>query len=258
MLPVFICNWWIYCIKNLLISMEKHYFYLPQINPGQKFASMTGDEFYHLGKVLRLNKGDVVYILNGKGLIAGGKIINRDKKSATVEIINSFKKPSLNRKIILLQSVIKGERMEFILEKAVELGVQEIVPVITKNCVVKAITPSKLKRWQKIIIQAMKQSANPWLTQISDPVCFKEAIARYSKGIFSKYILTKEGKNLEYFFKKVFHQTVLLVGPEGDFTEQEVSEAITSGFNPLGLGSMRLRSETAAIAGIILFKYLAT
>ena len=235
--------------------MEKHYFYLPHINPGEKFASITGDEFYHLSKVLRLAKGNVVYLLNGNGLVIEGKILNKDKNSAAVEIISSFKKPSLNRKIILLQSVIKGERMEVILEKAIELGVQEIVPVITKNCVAKVKSSAKLKRWRKIVIQAMKQSANPWLAQISEPLYFKEAIARYSKGAFSKYILTKEGRNLEDFSKKVSHQIVLFVGPEGDFTEQEVSGAVASGFSPLNLGSLRLRSETAAIAALSLFRF---
>ena len=74
-------------------EMEKHYFYVPQINPGQKFASITGDEFYHLSKVLRLAQGNIVYLLNGKGLVIEGKILDKDKNSAVVEIISSFKKP---------------------------------------------------------------------------------------------------------------------------------------------------------------------
>ncbi|MDP8233543.1 MAG: RsmE family RNA methyltransferase [Candidatus Saelkia tenebricola] len=236
--------------------MEKHYFYAPDLIIGQKSVDIITDDFYHLDKVLRLNVSQTVYMLNGKGVVSEGRILSKNKHFARVEITNSNQiKPSKN-KIILLQALIKGMRMELLLEKAAELGISEIVPIITKNCVVKEVGSSKLKRWKKILIQAMKQSANSWLIELSSPIALDQALEKYGQREFSKIVLAINNKDMDLSNKINSNQVVLLVGPEGDFTEQEMLRVVEVGFKPLSLGGMRLRSETAAIAGITLLKYI--
>lgn len=242
--------------------MEEHYFYLPEIRPKDKSVTITGEEFHHLDKVLRLRKGKDVFLLNGKGYVFRGEILIKNRNSAYVEIkdFSFLKKPK--PKIILLPALLKQDRMELLFEKAIELGVSEIVPVIAKNCVVKIkdsqIKKSKFNRWEKILIQAMKQCSNPWLPQLYSPMMYKEVLKKYTQDSFTKFILTKDGQDISTLSRLSLDSqgVALLVGPEGDFTLEELRQAVEAGFKPLSLGDIRLRSETAGIVAITLVKYL--
>jgi 16S rRNA (uracil1498-N3)-methyltransferase len=238
--------------------MEKHYFYLPHLDAEHQQIEIRGEEFYHLSKVLRIVKGRKIYLLDGRGKTLEAEILSKGRNSARVKVLSSSFLPQPKVKIILIQSLIKRERMELVLEKAVELGVSEIVPVITQNCLFreKNFKEARYQRWQKILIQAMKQSSYPWLPRLLKPMRLKEALSFYQGEEFCKFILDREGES----FKKlsgVGSRILLLVGPEGDFTSEEITLAVSLGFKRLSLGNLRLRSETAAIVGISLFKYLS-
>ncbi len=238
--------------------MEKHYFYSPELKKEDKIVSLIGQEFYHLDRVLRLEKSDLVYLLNGKGFVAQGEIKSKTKTSAEITILNSsfFEK---SKKTILLQSLIKKDAMDLVIEKAQELGVSVLQPVVASRSVVRIKddkkSQSKLERWKKLAVEAMKQSGNPYLMDVLKPGNFEDVLSKLNKEKF-KFILNKDGQELRMIIDSNLSDIFLLVGPEGDFTEEEYREADFNGFRSISLGESRLKSETAAISAISIFKCL--
>ena len=164
--------------------MEKHYFYSPELKKEDKIVSLIGQEFYHLDRVLRLEKSDLVYLLNGKGFVAQGEIKSKTKTSAEITILNSsfFEK---SKKTILLQSLIKKDAMDLVIEKAQELGVSVLQPVVASRSVVRIKddkkSQSKLERWKKLAVEAMKQSGNPYLMDVLKPGNFEDVLSKLNK-----------------------------------------------------------------------------
>ncbi|MDP8216804.1 MAG: RsmE family RNA methyltransferase [Candidatus Kaelpia imicola] len=238
--------------------MEKHYFYNPGLKKEDRVVLLTEQEFYHLDRVLRLKESDSVYLLNGKGLVAQGEIKSKTETSAEIIILSNsfFKKP---RNIILLQSLIKKDAMDLVIEKAQELGLSALWPVIASRSVVKIghgkKSQNKLERWQRIAIEAMKQSGSPYLMEILEPGSFRDILSKLSKEE-SKYILNKYGQEAKTIIGSDLGDILLLIGPEGGFTEEEYKEADSYGFKSISLGESRLRSETAAISAVSIFKCL--
>jgi 16S rRNA (uracil1498-N3)-methyltransferase len=238
--------------------MERHYFYDPELKEEDQSVILTGREFYHLDRVLRLKESDPIYLLNGKGLIAKGSIEIKKAKSANISIFNiSVIKREKN--IILLQSLIKKDAMDLVVEKAQELGIKTIFPLISSRTVIKLKGNKKdenrLERWKRIASESMKQSGNPYLTEISEPRDFQEVLNGL-KQESPKYILNISGQKIKNATLKSKPNNFILVGPEGDFTEQEYKIAELNGFSSISLGNSRLRSETAAISAISIFRYL--
>ncbi|MDP8253145.1 MAG: RsmE family RNA methyltransferase [Candidatus Kaelpia aquatica] len=237
--------------------MDKHYFYNPELEEKDKTVLLKDEEFYHLDRVLRLKESDIVYVLNGRGVILEGEIRIKTKDHAKIEVLNSiFVEKS--KEVVLLQSLIKKEAMESVVEKAQELGVSILQPVIAVRSVVKLKEEEKIKkrleRWRKIAIETIKQSGNPYLLEVLPPLVFASIVDKY-KNREGKFIFKIEGNKINITSENMKDNAVLLIGPEGDFTEEEYKLAEDHGFKPLSLGSARLRSETAATVAVALFNY---
>ncbi len=224
------------------------YYYTPKqyISPGS--LSIVDDEAKHLGRVLRKQTGEEIYVADGEGNLYKSKIISVEKQIIECSIIESHQ--NLNEPAVhinLYQSLIKNpDRLEFSIEKSVELGVRSVNTVITDNVVNK--TTNKSARWQSIALAAMKQSQRCYLPIVSEPVQFAYAITN-AKG---ELRLIADEKNIpgKINIKDItgeYSSIDIFIGPEGGFTPAEAELAVSNGFKILYLGARKYRSETAAI-----------
>ncbi|MBI5344724.1 MAG: 16S rRNA (uracil(1498)-N(3))-methyltransferase [Deltaproteobacteria bacterium] len=237
-------------------------FFSEEITPAAKEALIKGDEFVHLKKVLRLKKGDAVSLFDGRGLEMTG-IIGSIGRAGALVVIQGL---SANRgespvEVTLIQALLKGDKPEFIIQKAAELGVRNIffypahrsVPDMKKEKM-----EGRLKRWRKAAIEASKQCGRAVLPEVGSFETFKEAIAGRRGAL--KFISweSKEASNLkEVFFKRPpsSKSVAVVVGPEGGFTDEEIGLARGEGYAPVSLGPRLLRAETAAIAILSIIQY---
>ncbi len=241
-------------------EMERHYFYIPDLKPREKKVTLLGEEFHHLDKVLRLKEKDIIFLLNGKGWIFKGRILARGKTSADIRILSVKEYPQPELKITLIQPLLPRDKMDFLLRSCAEIGVSRIYPVTTANCIVKFrnkhASPTKFLRWQKILIQGIKQSGNPWLPELNQVMDFKSVVEIFKEKEVPRFILTEDGFEISSrFFMQIEDELILFIGPEGGFTVREMELAKDVGFVPLSLGSLRWRSEISALMAIIIFKY---
>lgn len=224
------------------------YYYTPKQYVSSATLTIVDDEARHLGRVLRKQQGEEIFVTDGEGSVYRCKI--NSLKKELIDCIITEKIISLNEpkiKINLYQSLIKNpDRFEFAIEKAVELGVHTIHPVITEHVINK--TTNKTERWQAIALSAMKQSQRCVLPRIYEPVNFTDAIVS-AKGELK--LIADEKQNDSRIciadIKDSFSTIDIFIGPEGGFTPQEAELAISQGFKILSLGARKFRSETAAI-----------
>jgi 16S rRNA (uracil1498-N3)-methyltransferase len=234
-------------------------FFVEDISAESEYITISGSEFRHLKGVLRLTRGSEVSLFNGKGVELQGVVESVGKHSARVII--KGKREVVGESpvsITLLQGLVKGEKPEFVVQKATELGVREIrfyttprtIPVIDRTKAGK-----KVSRWRRVSVEAAKQCKRSVLPEINI-TDFKKAI----KGTGQLKILFEKGTvkgrrvkgraRLKGVLKRLRsgQEVVLLVGPEGGLSEAEVAAAVKEGFQPVSLGPRTLRAETAAVA----------
>lgn len=231
-----------------------HIFYAPGTD-GKTYI-LDNKESRHCIKVLRLKKDSPVKLIDGRGNLYEGVISKPDHNECLITINNIIpgfeKRPyRLNIAISLLKN---PERFEWFVEKSVEIGIDEITPLICKNTEKQGL---KYERINNIIISAMKQSLKADLTILNEPVPFGDFIGRTIPG--NKFIAHCSQKIKRSGIPKVYSKggdAVILIGPEGDFTEEEILSAIDAGFTSVHLGTSRLRTETAAIAACHSFSLL--
>jgi 16S rRNA (uracil1498-N3)-methyltransferase len=223
------------------------YYFTPKeyISPGS--LTIVDDEAKHLARVLRKKSGEEIYVTDGRGSLYKVKITGISKELINCSVIEKFE--NLNEspvKITLYQSLIKNpDRLEFVIEKSVELGIHSIQPVITENVINK--TTSKTERWQAIALSAMKQSQRCYLPKVNPPVTFNEAVSSVKSGL--KLIAhEKSGEPLSGLNST--NEVHLFIGPEGGFTDEEINTAVGNGFNIIKLGARKYRSETAALLSV--------
>lgn len=236
-------------------------FFVEDISPDSLYAHIRGEEFIHLKRVLRLTEGSEVAILNGKGLELIGTIESIEKDSAKVKVEGRAngrgESPS---EIVLLQGMVKGEKPELIIQKATELGIKEVSFYSTSRTVPvfgKGKAEEKLKRWRKVAIEAAKQCGRTVLPRLNAISGLKEAIEGH-EGLLKLVLWEGKGTDpIKEALKDPRGKTgvVVLVGPEGGFSEDEVREAEQKGFIPVSLGPRILRAETAAIGIISIVQY---
>ena len=220
-------------------------FYIPDLNENSKTAIFNSDESKHLFKVLRKKVGDEVLITNGNQLMFKGNILDISKNNCEVEISKCEKKEKLGYSLHIVISILKSnERFEWFLEKASEIGVTEITPVLCERSEKKFINE---KRLNKVLISAMKQSLKANLPILNPIVKLKDFYkSNLSDQLFIAHCNESEKDFLISSIKPKENVTIL-IGPEGDFSKNEVEEAIKIGFKPVSLGNTRFRAETAAI-----------
>ncbi|WP_430613315.1 16S rRNA (uracil(1498)-N(3))-methyltransferase [Flavobacterium sp. JP2137] len=220
-------------------------FYAPELTADQKEFFFDKEESKHIIKVLRKKTGDILHVTNGLGFLMELQITLESERKCATQVLKVTEYPQPNYRIHLAVAPTKmNERFEWFLEKATEMGIQEITPIICEHSERKII---KTERFEKIIQSAMKQSLQFHLPLLNAPISLKEFLKKDIEG--HKYIAHCEDgakKLLKNSIPKNEKYT-LLIGPEGDFSSAEIQVALQRNYQPVSLGHTRLRTETAAV-----------
>lgn len=221
-------------------------FYAPNI---QLSSLLPEKESQHCVKVLRMREGDTLTITDGKGFLYECILTQANPKQCMVTVRHTIEKPKgWNYRLAVAFAPVKQmERNEWFVEKAVEIGIDCFIPILCDYSERKEI---KKDRMEKIAVSAMKQSQQAWLPGIEELTRFENLISQPFNGkkyIAHCYQLPK--KPLAHLYKKG-ENALILIGPEGDFSKDEVEKAVAAGFEPVTLGESRLRSETACLASM--------
>ncbi len=229
--------------------MQLPYFFEENI-PGSGSIMLSEESSKHIVQVLRMKEGEEINITNGKGELLTASIAITNKKKVAVNILKavSHARPTLKTSIGI--SLIKNNnRFEWFLEKATEIGVSEIIPLI---CTRTEKNTLKMERMQSIIVSAMLQSRQTWIPELKDPIKFRDLVE--TEGYRKKFIAhcnNGEKTMLKNIDSNLISQ-IILIGPEGDFTENEINIASQKNYIPVSLGDNRLRTETAGIVAAVL------
>lgn len=214
--------------------------------------SLSEDSSKHSVQVLRMKEKDQLLITNGKGRIVYAEIIVADKKRTQVQIIHEEYIPLPAGKVTIAISLIKNaSRFEWFIEKATEIGVFAIIPLICKRT---EKTHFRFERIQSILISAMLQSNQAWLPELSSPIKYDDVVKENYNQKFIAHCLEDEKKSLPDSIVNKDGSRIILIGPEGDFTEDEIQIAIQQQYIPVTLGGNRLRTETAGLVAAVLSK----
>lgn len=220
-------------------------FYNPDIDERTTQLSFTRDESKHIFKVLRKSVGDVLQITNGKGWFFNAEIILFDIKNCIANITSkSFQPPKEYQLHLAVAPTKMNDRYEWFLEKATEIGIDSITPIICDHSERKVI---KTDRFEKILQSAMKQSLHYYMPKLKEAISFNDFIKQDFQGLkFIAHCEETDKTSLKNELKSKQDVTIL-IGPEGDFSVKEIEMAKKHQFIPVTLGTTRLRTETAAI-----------
>jgi len=237
-------------------------FFLPKKNIADRRATVTGPELDHLRRVLRLRPGDPIVVFDDAGWEHEAVIRSLSAQAAEIEIARSFRaERESSLKLTLAVGLTKGEKMDFVVEKATELGVQAIVPFVSSYTVPK-LDQRKIEkrgeRWQRIALAAAKQCGRTRIPEIFPLNNFEDLVQQTSGSLNLLFWEKEAGQTL-----KQVHATdpdarsiFLVIGPEGGLSNQEAGLAQRHGFKPIRLGRRILRAETAAVTAASLVQFL--
>lgn len=221
-------------------------------------AIISGSDYRHIVKVLRLKVGHEITLFDESGMEHNATIAEIAKSEVKIAIAESRKvetESTLN--IALLQGVPKGNKMDFIVGKATELGVKTIVPVIADRSQIRETR--KIERWRKVAKESSKQCRRMTPPDIYTLKSFQEVVELYSHGALQMILDNQCKDNIKYVISNVSQSPIniaLLVGPEGGFSNVEIIMAKEKGFIPAGLGPRTFRTETASIVAITILQYV--
>ncbi len=220
-------------------------FYNPHISETTENFTFEKEESKHIIKVLRKHVGDFLSITNGKGWLFSAEITDDAMKKCKAKIIaKTLQKPLSYHLHLAVAPTKMNDRFEWFLEKATEIGISTITPIICDHSERQVI---KQDRFEKIVQSAMKQSLNCYLPQLNEAILFSEFIEQHFEGqTFIAHCEEQDKKSLKQLIEAEKTITIL-IGPEGDFSVKEIETAIKNKFIPVTLGETRLRTETAAI-----------
>ena len=233
--------------------MTLPFFYISEYVPSQKEIVLDEDTSRHVVQVLRMKEGEKLNLTDGKGSLITAEVIDAHKKHCSVKIIDSRIRNPDSRKITIAISLLKNtNRFEWFLEKATEIGVSEIIPLICERTEKQKFRYDRMKG---ICISAMLQSQQTWLPVLHEPKQFSHlAIGQFDDQ--QKFIAhceeSGQKKSLSTF--QPFNHSTILIGPEGDFSKEEIEFALQKSFIPVSLGETRLRTETAGIVAAVLLR----
>jgi 16S rRNA (uracil1498-N3)-methyltransferase len=227
-------------------------------NISNRQVIITGSDYRHIVKVLRLKPGHEVVLFDETSFEHVGKIIEINKTEIRVEILTSTKvNVESDTEITLLQGIPKGTKMDFIIEKTTELGVDSIVPVVTERSQVRET--KKALRWQRIALEASKQCGRVKAPKIHEVIGFNDC-GIYCRDSDLRLICYEHyDTKLSDYIKNISQppKTVtIFIGPEGGFSEFEINLAMEWGFSPVGLGPRILRTETASVVAVALIQHI--
>ena len=232
-----------------------HLFYTPDLHPTTKSYTLSEDESKHCIKVLRLRSGDKVVLVNGVGGWFNGEIEDPHPKRTLIKIlsvVSDFNKRN-NYLHIAIAPTKNIERLEWFLEKATEIGIDEVTPILCEHSERKDV---KIERLTKRITAAMKQSLKAYHPKLNDLTPFSKFVESVDQQ--NKFIAHCMDGEKTYLSDVLATSTpcIILIGPEGDFSPAELDDARRYGFKPVSLGEARLRTETAALAACFEVNYL--
>lgn len=231
-----------------------HVFYTPDITVADYV--LNEEESRHCMKVLRLVIGDVVHLIDGRGGLYEAEIISESKRNVSLRVLSTKKEyQKRNHRLHIAVAPTKNiDRLEWFLEKATEIGIDEISPVICDRSERKIVKEDRLN---KVITSAVKQSLQAYHPLLNEAVALKELIVN-SKADYKMiaHCIDGEARNFISQITEPGKSYLILIGPEGDFTPAEIELALQNDFKPLTLGNTRLRTETAALAACFEVNYL--
>ncbi len=216
-------------------------YYQSEFNNSNNF--LTPEESKHCIKVMRSKIGDSINVMDGKGNFFNCEIEDANHKKCVLKIIDTKHIENKYKVHIAIAPTKNIDRLEWFLEKSTEMGIKEITPILCNHSERKIIKPERLKR---VLVSASKQSLKPWLPKLNDLITFSDFIQQKHNGQLAiAHCYDSEKKLLKDFYNEQ-EEITILIGPEGDFSPNEVELAIKNGFSPISLGDERLRTETAA------------
>jgi len=221
-------------------------FYTPQLTAEDTSFSFDKDESRHIVKVLRKKEGDTINITNGEGILFIAEVAFANEKKCEVKITKrEFFEPIPYYLHLAVAPTKMNDRYEWFLEKATEIGINEITPIICEHS---ERTNVKTDRFEKILHSAMKQSVQFYMPKLNDPISFNDFVEATEKDC-KLYIAQCEETEKKLLKNELSpkEKITILIGPEGHFSPKEIQLALSRGFIPVSLGNTRLRTETAAV-----------
>ncbi len=235
--------------------MQLPYFYDSSVAAVNTNLILNEGVSKHCVQVLRMKEGDKLQLTNGKGGLFTASITKEDKKHCSVIVEEATFQPQPDKNICIAISLLKNAaRWEWFLEKAVEMGIQQIIPLLCERTEKQHY---KEERLHNIVVSAMLQSRQLWLPQLDRPTSLHEVI-NSSHSFSQKFIAYCREDNNKLSLQKIAQNQTnvqILIGPEGDFTEKEIAAALQNNYQPVSLGSTRLRTETAGVVASALLVY---
>ena len=236
--------------------MSLPFFYIENFDAEQKEITLDEDTSRHVVQVLRMKKGENLNLTDGKGNLLVTEIVDDHKKHCRVRITNSRLATHDSRKITIAISLLKtSARFEWFLEKATEIGISEIIPLICDRTEKQKFREDRMKN---ILVSAMLQSQQCWLPMLHKPIdyelIFRQEEIIHASQKFIAHCIEDQKRNLADLVNEALPSQIILVGPEGDFTPEEVQLAIHNHFDAVSLGETRLRAETAGVVAATILK----
>jgi 16S rRNA (uracil1498-N3)-methyltransferase len=243
-----------------------HKFYLPPEATQQAVISLSTRDAHHALHVLRLRRDERVAVLDGAGNELVCQVVDHDRRQVRLSVLQRNFHPPNPHKVTLAQAIAKGKAMDLIIQKATELGISRLAPITSVRSVARPddnATPGKLDRWQVTAIEAMKQCGLAWRPQIMQPQTVQEFLANGEQFELSLVgSLRKDARHPREHFKRFSAEhnrlpgsVCVWIGPEGDFSSEELDSMQAAGVLPINLGSLVLRSDTAAIYCLSILNY---
>ena len=234
--------------------MALPFFYISEYNTSQKEIILDEDTSRHVVQVLRMKEEEKLNLTDGKGNLITAEIADAHKKHCAVSIIDSQFSSHVSRKVTIAISLVKNtNRFEWFLEKATEIGISEIIPLICERTEKQKFRHDRMKG---ICISAMLQSQQCWLPDLHEPVLFGDLVRRNfddHRKMIAHCLEENKDALADLQISKLSNQ-LIVIGPEGDFSKEEIELALQNHFIPVSLGETRLRTETAGVVAATLLK----